>query len=193
MAVCLSYWHEISDFMSSTINSIKDGLTSLIFWRGQVKIGNYQLPIYSALFFLSGIGIMVKPDLSLAMFFFSLAGIMMACMGERLKHPSPWKHCNSFAHFLRILLFNSSSSKYTDLKIDADQFSESESEFMIAQLDKTKRDMILKEERQKLQKNLNKQIEDINVDTKDTNITLLKIEIGLMQTLARIQEQVHGK
>lgn len=87
---------------------IGDSLHSLIFWRGQVKVGNTWLPLHSAIVFSFSVHAVEKPQLLPSFFFFACGWIMISSMCQRESHPSPWHRGHSFYHYWNILLHGKS-------------------------------------------------------------------------------------
>ena len=83
---------------------IGDALKSLVFWRGQVKIGTLYLPIHSACAFVGGLYLVDRPHLLPSFFFLGIAWVMLASMKYRSQHPSPWYRTKDFLHYVSVLI-----------------------------------------------------------------------------------------
>ena len=103
MVLLRSYINEIFDYKQSVSYSIGDSFSSLVFWRGQVKVGYLNLPLHSAIAFFIGIYAVERPHLLPSLIFLGIALAMLANMTARAQHPSPWRRCISFWHYLTIL------------------------------------------------------------------------------------------
>lgn len=112
MTVMRSYFNEIFEYKNMVSYAIRDSISSLLFWRPQVKTGNGHFPLHSFVAFYACINFVERPRLILPFFFFSIAWVMLACMSSRMNHPSPWSQCNSFIYYLDIMRFGRSSDAF---------------------------------------------------------------------------------
>lgn len=103
LTVLKSYVNELLEYKSILKYCLSDAFLSLIFWRGQVKVGEVLLPIHSFLFFYAGITLVERPYLAPSFFLLSVAWIMLATQTQRNQHPSPWNRCRSFADYVEVL------------------------------------------------------------------------------------------
>lgn len=107
-----SYVYEMLDLKRDMKYVVKDSLSSLVMWRGQVKISEkIYLPIHSMIAFTVGTYVIERPHLLPSCFFLSLAWIMLASMTYRHCHPSPWHHTINFTDYFNMLTERSSSSE----------------------------------------------------------------------------------
>ena len=85
--------------------AISDAVRSLVFWRGQVKVGNVWLPLHSAIVFYFSIHLVEKPQLFPSFFLFGCGWIMIANMLQNTStsQPNPWHRGHSFAHHWNVL------------------------------------------------------------------------------------------
>ena len=117
-----SYVNEMLEMKRFLTYAIHDAVTSLMMWRGQVKIGSVYVPLHSSLAFFGGIYVIERPHLIPGCFFLSIAWVMLASLNTRLQHPSPWCQTRSFSHYL-FLLMNGSPSIPVE-QINSNQFKE---------------------------------------------------------------------
>ena len=110
------YINEIIEVKRFLVYAIGDSFSSLMMWRGQVKVGSCYLPIYSFVAFFGGIFIVERPHLLPGCFFLTIAWIMLASMMNRLQHPSPWHKTNSFVDYLSMLRNEKLSKRKTVIK-----------------------------------------------------------------------------
>ncbi len=101
MKVLKSYIDEILEYIERASFEIQLGINSFIFWRGQVKVWKFNVPLHSMVAFGSATYIIERPHLLPAYFFFCIAWIMIVLMLRRRGHPSPWYRSKSFFHHLR--------------------------------------------------------------------------------------------
>ena len=111
-----SYVNEIMELKRFLLYAIGDSINSLVMWRGQVKVGNAYLPIYSLVSFLGGIFIIERPHLIPGCLFLTIAWIMLASMQNRLQHPSPWHKTNSFTDYFSMLMNKEPPKRRTVVK-----------------------------------------------------------------------------
>lgn len=161
-----------------------------MFWRGQMKVGSIFFPIHSATFFITATTIIERPDLFPAYFFFCLAWIMLASMGSRINHPSPWVKSNSFLHYLLILLYG--RCQYTEIKPNTIQSMENIEEVLNYEntwKKKLERDDKIAAIHTELDQFVNDEIGDEDIHTKTTT----GLEIDLFIKLGRWQGIVGSK
>jgi hypothetical protein len=104
MKILRSYIDEFMEYIEMTTFEITLALHSLIFWKGQVQIFGFSIPLYSALVFLSAIYVIENLHLIPAYFFFFLGSCMYLQMNRRSNNPSPWHRSHSFwYHMMQIL------------------------------------------------------------------------------------------
>ena len=174
-----SYIKELLDrYLKRLIESIKDGATSLMFWRGQV----HGFPLYSLAALIIGIAVVEKPRLIPAAIFFGLAGLLLVQLQERLKSPSPWEHCLPFSHQLAILLKGKSLPRYTviDANAGAEQIKKRDAELER----RREEERLLDETREAIEKELQEMESQLHVQTKSTGLSLeLLVTLGKIQSI----------
>lgn len=84
--------------------AIGDAVRSLIYWRGQVKVGNVWLPLHSAVVFYCSIQVVENLQLLPSFMLFGCGWIMIANMLNRTAHPNPWTRGHSFMKYWSILI-----------------------------------------------------------------------------------------
>lgn len=83
--------------------AISDAMRSLIYWRGQVKVGSVYLPLHSAIVFYFSTVVVENPHLIPSFILFGCGWIMIANMLQRVTHPNPWHRGHSFARYWNLL------------------------------------------------------------------------------------------
>jgi len=96
-----SYVDELLEYVVSWSFILKRGMRSLIFWRGQVRIGKRAVPLHSFLAFVTAAYVIEYPNLIPAYIFFCAGWCMFVLTCEQHRHPSPWYRGKSFSHHLR--------------------------------------------------------------------------------------------
>jgi hypothetical protein len=64
----------------------------------------FVFPLYSLLCFIMGLLMVEHPQFIPGMVCLAVSLFLLAQMAHRNRSPSPWKRCNSFGHYWRILL-----------------------------------------------------------------------------------------
>jgi hypothetical protein len=185
--VLRSYINEILEYKQLLSYSVGDSLRSLIFWRGQVSCGSCYIPLHSAIFFWGAATLVEKPYLFPPAFFLGIAWIMLAIMGSRMQHPSPWKTCISFLYFLNTLWYGQSTHVQTN--IDPNQNQEEDTAYEEAWSNRLANDQKKAEKQWALQQRIDK-IGDDNIQTKKGSSGL---ELELVTKLGRWQNIVGRK
>lgn len=112
---------------------ILDAIKAIIFWRSHTsfvyfpkylptKKGTgrrkftlqeikFQFPTWSAVFYVTSIVLLERPYLFPSFFFAYITSVMLGVQMSHAGHPSPWKRCNSFLHFLSLFVFGKSPFK----------------------------------------------------------------------------------
>jgi hypothetical protein len=116
LTVTRSYINEILQYRRHLSYAIGDGLRSLIFWRGQVRVFGIMLPVHSFLFFCSSLTLVERPYLLPSFWLLSVAWVMMATGTQRQQHPSPWYRCPSFWQYVEVLRTGRSSLRIRNIK-----------------------------------------------------------------------------
>ena len=200
LTIFRSYINELLQYKRDISYSISDATISLIFWRGQVQFGSWPIPLHSALFYIGGMIVFERLDLLPAVFFFSTAWIFLACMGERINHPSPWEKCNTFLHFLTILLFGQSSSSSlssssssfpssSTFKIASNENKEQISMYENAMQNRVEKDYEAAIKRAEIENKINNEIGNENIQTVINGM----FEIEMLNRFGRWQRIVGRK
>eukprot|EP00804_Cyclotella_cryptica_P025385 CCRYP_016517-RB/>CCRYP_016517-RB protein AED:0.00 eAED:0.00 QI:485/1/1/1/0/0/2/1112/991 len=108
MRVFRSHINEIMTAKRTLTYVVSDAMTSIIFWRGQVKVGNAWLPLHSAIVFYFSVCVVERPQLLPSFFFFACGWVMMASMFRREMHPNPWRRGHPFSYYWNILIYGES-------------------------------------------------------------------------------------
>lgn len=116
-----SYVDELLEYVESWSFKLNVGILSLIFWRGQVRVWKFHLPLHSLVAFISATYVIERPHLIPAYFFFCIAWCMLILMCHQNRHPSPWHRTKSFAHHLGRHTFSGSFGKAEGETIHAKQ------------------------------------------------------------------------
>eukprot|EP00977_Amphora_coffeiformis_P009088 scaffold2069_cov187-Amphora_coffeaeformis.AAC.5 len=116
LTVTRSYISEIFEHKRNLSYAIGDGVRSLIFWRGQVRVLGLMLPLHSFLFFFAASTLVERPYLLPSFTLISIAWIMMATGTQRQQHPSPWYRCPSFWQYVEVLKTGRSSLRIRRIK-----------------------------------------------------------------------------
>jgi hypothetical protein len=109
LTVVRSYINELLEYQTVLKYCLNDAILSLIFWRGQVKVGDALLPLHSFLFFYACAVLVERPYLLPSFFLLSVAWVMLAVQTQRNQNPSPWNRCRSFLNYLEVLQKGQSS------------------------------------------------------------------------------------
>ena len=107
--------------------AITDGLKSLIYWRGQVRIGGVWVPLYSAVVFFYMTHVVENPHLIPSSILFGCGWILVANMTQRTNHPSPWHRGHSFAYYMHILIHGKPHAAEKGVRIKSNQGQEEHS------------------------------------------------------------------
>ena len=105
MALFRSHINELLTQKRYISYAISDAMKSLIYWRGQVKVGNAWLPLHSAVVFYFSIHVVENPHLIPSFLLFGAGWVMLANMfANTVSHPNPWhRGGHSFARYWSIL------------------------------------------------------------------------------------------
>jgi hypothetical protein len=95
---------ELFEYQALLNYTLGDSMTSLLLWRPQWHFGVVSVPIHSIMAFVIAAFLVENPRMIPAFTFYGIAWIMVASMGTRAHHPSPWLRCKSFFTFMEILL-----------------------------------------------------------------------------------------
>jgi C2 domain len=103
LTIVRSYVNEILEYKQAISYGIGDAVQSLLFWRGQVRIGtDLLIPLHSFLFFCMMTTLVERPYLFPSFLLLSSAWIMIAAQTQRQQHPSPvrllWTHAKNQAN-----------------------------------------------------------------------------------------------
>lgn len=108
-AVTRSYIFEILEYWRALKFYTKQSFWSLVFWRGQVNIFKMNLPVHSAVLFISGAALVERPWLIVPFHCMFVAWFLLAAMAHRRETPSPWHTCTSFLYYAEVLLTGKST------------------------------------------------------------------------------------
>jgi len=104
VTIMRSYVNEIFGYRRMLNYTVNNSIKSLMFWRGQVRVFVVMLPLHSLLFFCVGAIIVERPYMFPSLLLLSVPWILLARNRISRQHPSPWRRCPSFMHYLRTLL-----------------------------------------------------------------------------------------
>jgi C2 domain len=182
LKVLLSYIDEIKDsYLRRLIYGISDGGQSLIFWRGQVKVGNLLLPVHSFLLFCSGVILVEQPQFIPSFFFLGMAWFMLANANLRQMSPSPWYRCLSFQHYLEILIRGKSTLDFEP--IHPGEGWSGQQDIMQALKKRKEDDARFFEKKEAVEKEL-EEVQSVSLHTK-SNIPVIPVE--LLVILGKVQ------
>lgn len=108
LTVARSYVNEIFEYKSALSYCFNDALRSLLFWEGQVRFCGLWLPVHSLLLFVWGTVLLERPHLFPSFILLSVAWTMLATQTSSRQHPSPWRRCPSFGHYVKTLYYGKS-------------------------------------------------------------------------------------
>jgi len=168
MKILKSYIDEILENMEAFTFESRVGMESLIFWRGQLKVGIFNIPIHSIIAFTSATYVIERPHLLPAYFFFWIAWMMIILMSRKRFHPSPWHRSNSFFHHLKSILPFASSSRRKGVTIDPYQGHKAKVEMDEWRKNKIVDDKLLQSKITKVREELQQMLSalsEINLDT----------------------------
>lgn len=109
MSLFRSHINEILAQKRHATYVLSDSVRSLVFWRGQIKVGNVWLPLHSAIVFYFSIHVVENLHLLPSFVLFGCGWILIANMLHRVSHPNPWRCGHSFAYYWNILVYGQSS------------------------------------------------------------------------------------
>jgi hypothetical protein len=174
LQVLLAFADELKDkYLRRIIYGINDGCQSLFYWRGQVKVGPWWLPLHSLLLFCTGIILIERPQLIPSVISFGIAWMMLVNMRIRKQSPSPWYRCFSFWHYFRILLLGSSSLDFKN--INPGESCEKQKAIEDALKSRMEEDDKFMEMKEAAEKKI-EEVENVSVDTK-SNATFIPIDV----------------
>jgi C2 domain len=181
MTVMRSYINEFFEYKAEFGYAVRDAFSSLVFWRGQVEIFSFMLPLYSLLFFCMAADFVERPFMFIPYTCFCVAGIMLANLNIRRQHPSPWSSCPSFWHYIHILRTGKTPTPVASIK-EYERYEE-EVAYEKAWNDRLEQDRILAEKCLKLQQELH----DIGDDNISTKTSPSAIPVDILARLTRYQ------
>lgn len=182
LRVLLSYIDELKDkYLRRILYSVNDGGQSIIFWRGQVKVGPLWLPLHSFSLFCVSILLVERPLMAPALICLSVAWFMLVNMHLRLQSPSPWHRCSSFGHYFRILLLGSSLPAYE--KVNSGDGWEEQKKIQDAFKERREVDDRFFEKKEAVEKEL-EAVEGISLETK-SKAAIIPVE--LLVILGKVQ------
>lgn len=182
LTVFRSYINEIFGYKRSIGYAMKDSFESLVYWRGQVKVGDLMLPVHSYLFYWGAGYFVERPSAFPALILLGIAWIMLANLVQRQQHPSPWCRCPPFSRFVQTLLQGESVTTIDTIEpfegdIDAQKYENEWNERIERDLKEAAKRL---EEQQQIAK-----IGDESIHTK-----MVGIPIDLLERLGRYQGMV---
>ncbi|KAL7554718.1 hypothetical protein ACHAWF_018241 [Thalassiosira exigua] len=95
---------------------ISDAVRSLVFWRGQVKVGQVWLPLHSAAFYYFSVHVVENPRLLPSFVLFGFGWVMIANCLLRVSHPNPWHRGHRFYHYWCVLTRGKSPNATVDIR-----------------------------------------------------------------------------
>ena len=117
MSLFRSHINEILAHKRHATYVLSDSVRSLVFWRGQIKVGNVWLPLHSAIVFYFSIHVVENLQLLPSFILFGCGWILFANMLHRVSHPNPWKCGHSFVYYWNILVYGKSSQEHRRIKV----------------------------------------------------------------------------
>jgi hypothetical protein len=187
LPVLQGYIDEIVEgFIRRILYALTDGTRSLVLWRDQVSFGAFGFPLYSMMAFIFGMLLIEYPQLFPALFCFTLAMVFLVQMQQRLNHPSPWRRCFSFNHYLRILV--TGRSVPTHRTVEANERKEES----IAQDEALKKRIAQDKEFFEKKEAVEREIEELEDVAKVETQSKSLIPVELLAVLGKVQSIVGG-
>lgn len=118
LTVTRSLVNELLGYKNAVLYCVGDTFTSLVFWRGQVKIFDMLLPVHSILFFTMMTNLVENPQVFPSCVLLTVAWMMLATQRQRDEHPSPWHRCPSFWQYVHILWTGKSSLRRSHIEVN---------------------------------------------------------------------------
>mmetsp|Transcript_39593 Transcript_39593/g.92603 ORF Transcript_39593/g.92603 Transcript_39593/m.92603 type:complete len:719 (-) Transcript_39593:1287-3443(-) len=106
--IMLSYLNEALEYKRKISYKISDAITSLIFWRGQVRVSSFMLPLHSLFFFCACAIVVEYPYMLPSFFLLSLPWILLATNRNNRQKPYPWDRPPSVWTYLWAIIVNKS-------------------------------------------------------------------------------------
>ncbi|CAB9526353.1 expressed unknown protein [Seminavis robusta] len=176
----------IQGYLSRLIYALRDGSHSLIFWQAHNQLhlsipgGVVVFPLYSLLTFVMGLLVVEHPQYILGILCFAASLFLFAQMEHRNRNPSPWKRCNSFGHYVRILL-NQQPIRFE--RIEANQGWEETQAQESAFRARVESEREFFQKKEAVEKELEKLEHSAHIDTKSTDL----IQLELLVVLGKVQ------
>lgn len=187
LMVLRSYVSELFEYQALMNYTVGDAMTSLLLWRPQWHFGVVSVPIHSILAFVIGSFLVENPRMLPSFTLFGIAWMMVASMGSRVHHPSPWLRCKSFFTYLDILLRGSCPTAF---EVAPGEGAEAAKRLDAAWKDRRKADAEKSEKLWELQIKLNDiGKEDIHAGTKIKQLDPLAAYLPI---LLRMQKRLRG-
>jgi C2 domain len=194
LAVLQGYIDEIvQGYLRRLIHTLQDGTRSLVFWQphNQLRIpipgcGVFVFPLYSLLCFIMGLFMVEHPQFIPGMLCLAASLFLLTQMAHRNRSPSPWKRCNSFLHYCRILIGQST------LQFEHIAANEGWEETRAQEEDLKKRmesDQLFFQKKEAVEKELEELEHSTHMDTKSKDI----IHLELLVVLGKVQAIVGGE
>jgi len=187
LTVLRSYINEIFEYKMLLSYIFFDSLVSLVFWKGQVELLGMLMPIHSFLFFCAGCILVERPYMLPSFLLLTVAWVLLAGMSSQRHHPSPWMRCQSFQHYLQILVTGKSS--LSTKRIAPREGWEATQAYDKAWEDRMARDQKIRDEKYARVKELN----DIGDDKISTKTDGMLIPVDLLVRMARYQGIIGSK
>ena len=186
LTVLRSYINEIFEYKMLLSYVFLDSFLSLMFWKGQVEVLGILAPVHSLLFFCAGCILIERPYMLPSFMLLSVAWIMLAGMSYQRHHPSPWMRCQSFQHYLGILLTGKSS-------LETKRIAPREGWEETQAYDKAWADRLAKDQKRRDEKYARiQELNDIGDDKISTKTNGMLIPVDLLVRMARYQGIIGG-
>ena len=194
LGVLQGYIDEIvQGYIRRIVYAVSDGGRSLMFWQphNQLQIpiagGVVIFPLYSLLCFVMGVMVVEHPQFLPGMLCLAISMFMLARMNHRNRSPNPWKRCNSFEHYMRILLGCPSSTPNFEKIQPNEGWEETKAEEEKLK-HRIERDREFLQKKEAVEKELEK-VEKFKIESKSKDL----IHIELLGVLGKVQGIVGGK
>ena len=184
LTVTRSYINELFEYKSALGYCIRDSLRSLIFWRGQVEVFSFLLPLHSLLFFCLAVTLVERPHMIIPFTLLGISWIMLATLTVRRQHPSPWNRVPSFWHYLHVLATGERPTPVSS--IQEWEGWEAAKAYDKAWAKRLEEDRLVAEKKAELEQ----EIQNIGDDTIYTKVRGEAIPLDLVKRLARYQGYV---
>lgn len=145
------------------------------------------MPIHSFIFFCSGCILVERPYMLPSFMLLSVAWLMLAGMSFQRHHPSPWMRCQSFWHYLQILVYGKSS-------LQVKRIAPREGWEATQAYDKAWEDRLAKDQKKRDEKYARiQELNNIGNDKISTKTNGMLIPVDLLVRMARYQGIIGGE